>query len=77
MIDYAGSGVVHMLGGGIGLLIARQVKAREGRFFEGREWHLGTTLKNHTPARQINEASFRPNDPAWVTLGGFLLWLGW
>ncbi|CAN0182284.1 unnamed protein product [Ascophyllum nodosum] len=77
VIDYAGSGVVHMLGGGIGLLIARQVKAREGRFFEGREWHPGTTLKNHTSARQINEASFRPNDPAWMTLGCFLLWLGW
>ncbi|CAM9986146.1 unnamed protein product, partial [Ectocarpus sp. 12 AP-2014] len=34
-------------------------------------------LKNHTSEPQLNEAGFRPKDPAWTTLGCFLLWLGW
>eukprot|EP00752_Nemacystus_decipiens_P014589 g12992.t1 len=77
VIDFAGSGVVHMSAGGIGIFIARKVKSRGARFFKAREWDRETNLKNHTDRPQINEADFSPNDPAWMTLGCFLLWLGW
>lgn len=40
-------------------------------------WHFSTKLKNHTSKPQLNEAGFRPKDPAWTTFGCFLLWLGW
>eukprot|EP00903_Cladosiphon_okamuranus_P011584 g10897.t1 len=77
VLDFAGSGVVHMAAGGIGIFIARKVKSRGARFFKAREWDSGSNIKNHTDRPQINEAGFRPNDPAWMTLGCFLLWLGW
>ncbi|CAM9692436.1 unnamed protein product [Scytosiphon promiscuus] len=81
VVDFAGSGVVHMLGGGIGLFITKRVKSRGGRFFDAKEWDWdgkrGTQLKNHTNQPQLNEAGFSPNDMAWMTLGCFLLWLGW
>eukprot|EP00903_Cladosiphon_okamuranus_P022254 g20464.t1 len=82
VLDFAGSGVVHMCGGGIGLIIAKLVTPRRGRFFPGNYWDNHTTqwrsrLKNHTDRPQINEADFSSNDMAWMTLGGFLLWIGW
>lgn len=76
-LDFAGSGVVHMFAGGIGIFITRKVKSRGARFFKAKEWDSESNLKNHTNRPQINEAGFRPNDPAWMTLGCFLLWLGW
>eukprot|EP00752_Nemacystus_decipiens_P014586 g12990.t1 len=79
--DFAGSGVVHMFGGGMSLCIARAVKSRKARFFMPRYWDGGengnSNLKNHTNRPQLNENDFRQNDPAWTTLGCFLLWLGW
>lgn len=75
MIDFAGSGVVHMLGGGIGGVMACVIPNRRGRFFRANERQ--GDLQNHTNVSQLNEASFRPNDTAWMTLGCFLLWLGW
>lgn len=77
VIDFAGSGVVHMLGGGIGLLMGKSIKRREARFFGPDELNRKTGLKNHTPISQLNEDAFRPNDAAWMTLGCFLLWFGW
>lgn len=82
MLDFAGSGVVHMMGGGIALIIAKMVKPREGRFFSAYRWDndsqfVSSNLKNHTDRSQINEADFTPNDMAWTTLGCFLLWIGW
>eukprot|EP00903_Cladosiphon_okamuranus_P011586 g10899.t1 len=81
VIDFAGSGVVHMFGGGMSLSIAKLVKTRKARFFEPNYWdggpHGDTKLKNHTDRPQLNENDFRQNDPAWTTLGCFLLWLGW
>lgn len=79
--DFAGSGVVHMFGGGMSLCIAKVVKSRKARFFKPGCWDGGpngnSNLKNHTDRPQLNENDFRQNDPAWTTLGCFLLWLGW
>ncbi|CAB1119547.1 unnamed protein product [Ectocarpus sp. CCAP 1310/34] len=75
VIDFAGSGIVHMLGGAIGLFISKKVRSRPGRFFPPKHWD--GTLKNHTDQPQLNEAGFRSNDATWMTLGTFLLWLGW
>eukprot|EP00903_Cladosiphon_okamuranus_P015094 g13962.t1 len=77
VVDYAGSGVVHMLGGGISHFISRKVKSRPARFFKAGGWDRSSNLKNPTNCRQLNETGFRANDPAWTTLGCFLLWLGW
>ncbi|CBJ33654.1 Ammonium transporter [Ectocarpus siliculosus] len=80
VIDFAGSGIVHMFGGAIGLFVSRKVRSRGGRFFPAKHWDggaNGSKLKNHTDQPQLNEAGFRSNDPAWMTLGTFLLWLGW
>ncbi len=82
VIDFAGSGVVHMLGGVIGLFIAWAVGPRSGRFFKAEEWDAhpttgGTHLKNHSKLGQLQERDFEPNDMAWMTLGCFLLWIGW
>lgn len=81
VIDFAGSGVVHMLGGGVGLLLAWTTHPREGRFFSAAGTPQGSnqTIRrtNHTPVAQLNERDFRPNDPSWMTLGCFLLWFGW
>lgn len=82
VIDFAGSGVVHMLGGVIGLFIAWSVGPRSARFFmaEQRDYHRtkgGTNLQNHSKLGQLREKGFEPNDMAWMTLGCFLLWIGW
>eukprot|EP00903_Cladosiphon_okamuranus_P022740 g20932.t1 len=82
VLDFAGSGVVHMCGGAIALIIAFLVRPRSDRFFRAGDMDeednvASGTLKNHTNKGQINEADFQPNDMAWMTLGCFLLWIGW
>eukprot|EP00752_Nemacystus_decipiens_P008658 g7731.t1 len=113
VVDFAGSGIVHMLGGGISFVMAMRVNNRPGRFVDAdaervqlkrEEQGAATTpagatfsppilrffklvkpptvaapdrITNLTSVRQLNEFEFRPNDPSWMTLGCFLLWLGW
>lgn len=75
-IDFTDSGVVPMFKGDIGLLMAIKVANREARFFGGREWHRNTgNMKSRTHVPLPNETGFRPNDPAWMAQGRFLLWL--
>lgn len=81
MIDFAGSGVVHMLGGFIGLAIAKLVGPRQGRFVAGGATETSPTgthkLKNVTGVTQLNEKHFQAKDPTMMTLGCMLLWFGW
>eukprot|EP00903_Cladosiphon_okamuranus_P011035 g10421.t1 len=100
VVDFAGSGVVHMLGGGISFVLAIMVKNRPDRFIEANEAEATqpskalvffkafqrrqaradeppSDIKNLTDVPQLNEYWFRPNDPSWMTLGCFLLWIGW
>jgi ammonia channel protein AmtB len=62
MIDFAGSGVVHMAGGATALIAAIILGPRLGRFYE----------------EGNNEAlSYPPQGMALQVLGTFILWFGW
>ncbi|BFI42051.1 ammonium transporter, Amt family [Marchantia polymorpha subsp. ruderalis] len=60
-IDFAGSGVVHMVGGIAGLMGAWIEGPRIGRF--GRDGRPGMDMRGHSASL--------------VVLGSFLLWFGW
>jgi len=65
MIDFAGSGVVHMTGGFTALIAAVVLGPRIGRFYD----EDGNPLdKPH---------SFPPHSVALQVLGTFILWFGW
>ena len=65
MIDFAGSGVVHMTGGATALVAAIILGPRIGRFYD----EDGNTLaKPH---------EFPPHSVALQVLGTFILWFGW
>ena len=65
MIDFAGSGVVHMTGGATALVAAIILGPRIGRFYD----EDGNALdKPHT---------FPPHSVALQVLGTFILWFGW
>mmetsp|Transcript_37826 Transcript_37826/g.125357 ORF Transcript_37826/g.125357 Transcript_37826/m.125357 type:complete len:489 (-) Transcript_37826:241-1707(-) len=65
VIDFAGSGVVHLTGGTAGLCGAVIIGPRNGRFQKLPEGGLGVPLPmpGHAPVLQV--------------LGTFILWLGW
>ncbi len=65
MIDFAGSGVVHMTGGFTALLAAVILGPRLGRFYD----EEGNPLDN--------PASFAPHTVALQDLGTIILWFGW
>eukprot|EP00980_Cylindrotheca_fusiformis_P006337 scaffold1356_cov123-Cylindrotheca_fusiformis.AAC.18 len=65
VIDFAGSGVVHMTGGATALVAAIVLGPRKGRFYD----EDGNALE--TPA------SFPAHSVALQVLGTFLLWFGW
>lgn len=65
MIDFAGSGVVHMTGGATALVAAIILGPRLGRFYD----EAGEPLE--TPAE------FPPHSVALQVLGTFILWFGW
>jgi Amt family ammonium transporter len=65
MIDFAGSGVVHMTGGMCALLGAIVLGPRIGRFHD----ENGNLLDE--------PADFRPHSVALQCLGTFILWFGW
>jgi Amt family ammonium transporter len=58
--DFAGSTVVHSVGGWVGLTGALMVGARIGKYD-----------KNGKPR------AIRPHNVTLITMGGFILWLGW
>lgn len=63
--DFAGSGVVHMVGGVAGLLGAILVGPRTGRFYADDEEAPGVVRK------------ILPHSTALIVLGGFFLYVGW
>lgn len=65
MIDFAGSGVVHMTGGITALIAAVILGPRIGRFYD----EDGNPLDK--------PASFAPHSVALQVLGTFILWFGW
>lgn len=65
MIDFAGSGVVHMTGGATALVAAIILGPRIGRFYDAD----GNPLEK--------PADFAPSSVALQMLGTFLLWFGW
>mmetsp|Transcript_26225 Transcript_26225/g.56247 ORF Transcript_26225/g.56247 Transcript_26225/m.56247 type:complete len:495 (+) Transcript_26225:158-1642(+) len=65
VIDFAGSGVVHMTGGATALVAAKVLGPRNGRFYDSD----GNVLE--TPV------SFPAHSTALQILGTFILWFGW
>jgi len=65
MIDFAGSGVVHMTGGATALVAAIVLGPRIGRFYD----EDGNTVENPQP--------FPAHNVALQVLGTFILWFGW
>ena len=65
MIDFAGSGVVHMTGGVTALYAAKILGPRIGRFYDAD----GNELPEPVP--------FPPHSVALQVLGTFILWVGW
>ena len=73
-VDFAGSGVVHMVGGGAAGIAVRVLGPRLGRFEDaaserGVDAALIATLRRNTP--------IRGHSMPLVVLGTFLLWIGW
>jgi len=65
MIDFAGSGVVHMTGGCTALVAAIVLGPRVGRFYDA-------------DGRELPEPfNFPPHSVALQVLGTFILWFGW
>jgi len=67
MIDFAGSGVVHMTGGMCALLGAIVLGPRIGRFAD----------ENDNALNEEATSSFQPHSVALQCLGTFILWFGW
>lgn len=65
MVDFAGSGVVHMTGGFTALIAAAVLGPRKGRFYDAD----GNALE-----KPVN---FPPHSVALQVLGTFILWFGW
>jgi len=65
MIDFAGSGVVHVTGGSCSLLASMMLGPRKGRFFDarGKKLEVPKVFHGHSKSLQM--------------LGTFLLWFGW
>jgi len=61
VVDFAGSGVVHVTGGVAGLVGTLVLGARRGRF----------------PAWRAQPGEFDPHSLPLVVLGTFILWFGW
>lgn len=80
-LDFAGSGVIHMVGGTAALVGATVLGPRIGRFEGG----YVVPDKHSEDQEMVNEylesiegsSEFEPSDPTFQTLGVFLLWTGW
>ena len=70
--DFAGSTIVHSVGGWAALAGAILLGARKGRYEEGVVNQRGF----YTPG-VVNQKGFEPSSLPLATLGTFILWLGW
>merc|ERR1719238_1883544 len=73
-LDFAGSGIVHMVGGVGALCGAVIVGAREGRFEV-----IGTQInvKGDEEEVLLRKEAFAPHSIPFCVLGTFCLWFGW
>ena len=69
-VDFAGSGIVHMVGGVCALMGAAMVGPRQGRFEDRESASCCCCIKQ-------TENSFRPHNVPMVVLGTLILWFGW
>eukprot|EP00591_Stephanopyxis_turris_P000846 CAMPEP_0195515732 /NCGR_PEP_ID=MMETSP0794_2-20130614/6701_1 /TAXON_ID=515487 /ORGANISM="Stephanopyxis turris, Strain CCMP 815" /LENGTH=585 /DNA_ID=CAMNT_0040644205 /DNA_START=127 /DNA_END=1884 /DNA_ORIENTATION=+ len=65
MIDFSGSGVVHITGGVTALVATKILGSRRGRFYDSR----GEKVANPKP--------IAGHSPSLQVLGTFILWFGW
>jgi Amt family ammonium transporter len=65
MVDFAGSGVVHLTGGATALIATKIVGPRKGRFYDD----AGVKLENPVP--------FPGHSKPLQMLGTLILWFGW
>ena len=92
MIDFAGSGVVHVTGGFTALIATKLLGARKGRFYDDRGCLLEEpkTFPGHSKSLQVSSLLYSSNiDLLFSTtglliksflfkiLGTFILWFGW
>jgi Amt family ammonium transporter len=77
--DFAGSTVVHTVGGTAALVGAWLLKPRWGRFnYDPRPDIELNQLSEQEPPTNISEEAFtRPSNLGYATLGCLILWLGW
>ncbi|MDV3349863.1 ammonium transporter [Leptothoe sp. LEGE 181152] len=68
--DFAGSTVIHCVGGAAALVGAWLLKPRDGKF--GYDAETGSF-----PYGEEEEEIFRPCNPGFTTLGCLILWVGW
>ena len=76
--DFAGSAVVHSVGGAAALVGAYILKPRWKRLnYEPQEELLLSPNKKLQPPHQWSNSFDLPNNPTSITLGCLILWLGW
>lgn len=69
--DFAGSGVVHMLGGVAGLAATIVIGARIGRFPDKND------KKDHEQDKFVYKSEFMSSSPPFMCLGTLILWFAW
>ncbi|NES66918.1 MAG: ammonium permease [Okeania sp. SIO2D1] len=78
-IDFAGSTVVHTVGGTAALVGARLLKPRWGRFGYDPQEDLDRSVAREKLPSEFEQQNYftYPSDLTSATLGCFILWLGW
>lgn len=73
-IDFAGSGVVHMVGGTAGLFASIMIGSRSGRFIDSED---NLEITDKVVRNNIAKKEFRPTYIPFIVLGTLMLWFSW